>query len=157
MYRKSVGAFDPSQQAALDPQRHPDDLRRNAKAQRNFAAAQSSGHDHVAAALDDVAIGEPAAIRRRRPYRFDEWQADLAAMRVTGDRQRNALRHLRKNIGLVREQDDGIVTVDACKRTRQVVDAAEASRSQTVCKLVVEAGKPETLILGIDPDDIILQ
>ena len=52
---------------ALRAQRHAHDLRRHAEAQRHLAAAEPAGHDHVAALLHDVAIGEARAVFRRRP------------------------------------------------------------------------------------------
>jgi hypothetical protein len=46
-------------------------------------------------------------------------------MRVTRNREGDARGHLGKNVGLVHEQDYGIVGVDACQSAGQVIHAPD--------------------------------
>ena len=62
------------------------------------------------------------------------WPASVSATRVG---------HLRENIGLVHQQHDRIVGVDARQRPGQIVDAAEAAMAERMGELVAEAGQPE--------------
>src|SRR6185312_10545786 len=73
-----------------DAQSHPHDLRRHAETQRYTTAAEATRDDHVTAVFDDVSVSETCPVCRRYPKRRPERQADLTAMCVTGDRQRDA-------------------------------------------------------------------
>ena len=56
--------------------------------------------------------------------------------------------YVRENVGLVREEDNGIVRSHLRQRSRQVVDAAEAAGPKPIRKLIAEAGEPKSLALG---------
>ena len=64
-------------------------------------------------------------------------------MGVAGKRERHARGHIDKNIGLVRQQNDGVVGGDARQRPGQVVLAQESAVAKRMRDLVAEAGKPE--------------
>jgi len=59
----------------------------------------------VAAALDDVAAGVALAEPRRDERAAHERHADLPAVEVAGDGQRDAVGHLREQVRVVAEQD----------------------------------------------------
>ena len=80
--------------------------------------------------FDDVTIGKARAVLRRHELRPDERNADLAAMGVAGERQRNALRHARENVRLMDQQQHRIVGPDLAERAGQIVDAAKPGRGR---------------------------
>src|SRR5690242_2170823 len=86
------------------PQRYLDNLGRHADADRHDAATEAAGDDEIAFQAE-MAVGEPQAVLGRHGRRPAE-QADLAAMGMAGQLQRDARGHQRCNVGLVREQDD---------------------------------------------------
>src|SRR6476646_6269135 len=108
-------------------------------------------------AFNDVSVGIALAIFRRHESRPDQRQADLPAMGMARERQRDPFRHARKNVRLVREQDDRIVGCELLQRTRQVVDAAEAATADAVSDLIADARDPESLALTAEQDRMILQ
>src|SRR5215218_327561 len=106
-----------------------------------------------------MTIGEPEAVLRRNRRRPAE-QADLAAMGVAGQLQRDAGGHARRDIGLMREQDDRRIVADLGKRRVEIVGAEaprapEASRRQKG-ELITEAGEPERATILGEPNDVVL-
>src|SRR6266540_6469946 len=75
----------------LGAQRHEHDFRRHADADWHDAAAESARNDHVAS-FAYMTVGESVAVTRWRDRRPAE-QPDLAAVGVTAEHQRHALRH----------------------------------------------------------------
>src|SRR6185437_1829612 len=106
MYRFRTATSGRTLYGARIAKPHHHDFRRHAEPHRGDRAAEPARHDHVAAVLDDVAVGETVAVPARYDRRIAE-DADLAAMRVAGERQRNARRYLHENIRLMRKQDRG--------------------------------------------------
>src|SRR5262245_39452839 len=103
-------------------------------------------------AFDNVTIGVARAVFRRHESRPNQGQADLPAMSVAREGQRNALRHARKNVRLVREQDDRIVSGDLGQCARQIVDATEAATAEGTGKLIADAREPESFALATEQD-----
>src|SRR3954452_18574481 len=108
------------------PQRHLDDLRRHADADWHDAATEAARYDDVAF-QPEVTISEPEAMLRLNCRRPAE-QADLAAMGVAGQLQSDARGHPRRDIGLMREQDDRRIVGDLGERRVEIV-GAEAPRA----------------------------
>jgi hypothetical protein len=71
--------------------------------------------------------------------------------------QRHALRHLRKNIGLVRQEDHGGVVAGLGERSGEVVDAVEPPGTTHEGDLVTEAGEPKRAIALLDAHDVVLE
>ena len=57
--------------------------------------------------LDDVTDSVPLAEARRHNRSTNQWKVDLSAMRMAGDRQIDPRGKVRKNVGVVREGEDG--------------------------------------------------
>jgi len=104
-------------------------FRRHAEPCRNDAGAKAARHDHVPIVFDDVAVSEARTVARRHELRPDERHADLSAMGMTGERQRDAPRYLRENVGLVDQEHDRVIGVHVRERARQIV-GAEATKQQ---------------------------
>ena len=99
----------------------------------------------MAVVLDHMAIREAGAILRWYEVLPDERHADLTAMGMAGERQRDAGRHFGKNIRLVDQQQHGIVGLDLRQRARKVVDTAELATAERVSDLIAEPCEPEPL------------
>ena len=69
--------------------------------------------------------------------------------------ERDARRHLRENVGLVRQQDDRIVAGDARQRAGQIVDAFEMAVADPMSELIAEAGEPEALAFLADVNHVV--
>ena len=78
-------------------------------------------------------------------------------MGVSGKGQSNPRRYSRKNIRLVREQDDRVIGLDLRQRAREIVDAAEAARSDAMGDLIADTGNPDPLALRTEQDRLIFQ
>ena len=78
-------------------------------------------------------------------------------MRVTRERQRDAIRDPREDVRLMGEQNDGIGAGDLRERRRQVVDTTEAAGRETMGDLVAETGEPETLYPATEQHRLIFQ
>src|SRR5437867_1622195 len=99
-----------------------------------------------------MAVDERNAGLRRKRRRPAE-QADLTAMGVTGQLERDARGHARCDIGLMREQDDRRVFGDLCERRGEIVGteapSAAVALRRRIGELIAEAGEPErATILG---------
>ena len=66
-------------------------------------------------------------------------------MSVTGKRKRDARRHFRKNVRLVRQKQHRIVGRNLRERARQIVNATEAALAKPVGELIAESGQPKAL------------
>ena len=117
--------------------------------------------------FDLVPIKIARAEARRHNRRIAE-NANLAAVRVACNRQRNAVRDLWKNIRLMRHQDHGRIVRHLLQRARKIIDA-DVIRSFRVSRirrtrrplapegpLVAEARNPERLAVFLEPHDVVL-
>ena len=99
-----------------------DDLGRRAEPDRQRRAPKPAGDDQVPAVFDLVPINITRAEARRHNRRIAK-NANLAAVRVAGKRQRNAFRDLWKNIRLMRHQDHRRIIRHLLQRARKIIDA----------------------------------
>ena len=75
---------------------------------------------------------------------------------MAGERQCNAIRHGRKNIRLVNEQQHRIVGLNFRQRARQIVDAAKSAGADPMGELVAQTGQPEFLPVCAEKNRIVL-
>ncbi len=59
----------------------------------------------------------------------EQWHADLPAVGMAGQRQCDPLRNFRKDVRLMGKEQDGIVGFELPQCSRQIVDPAEATRT----------------------------
>src|SRR6266702_3943116 len=81
-------------------------------------------------------------------------------MGMAGQLQRDARGYARRDIGLMREQDDRRVVGDFCQRRIEIV-GTEALRPavalrRSISKLIAEAGEPERAAIPGETDDVVL-
>ena len=125
-----------------------------------YRAPKPARHDQVAIAFDNVPVGEAIAEARRHHRRIAE-HAHLAAVRVSGKRERHALGHARKNIRLVRQQNHGRLICDLGERARQIIDAFEPAPRPLAAAadeghLVAEPGQPERTAVLVEAHHVVL-
>jgi len=102
----------------------------------------------VAAVLDHVPAGVALAEARRDERAADQRHADLAAVEVAGDRERDAVGDMREEVGVVAEQDRRGPVGDPAQRARdarlamaRVVDARDPHVAEAH-RLVLEHRDP---------------
>src|SRR6202035_3483727 len=131
--------------------------RRYAEPRWNDAGAEAAGNDQVAVVLDHMAIGEARAVLRRHEMRPNKRHANLSAVGVTGERERDTRRHFRKNIRLVDQEHHRIVGLDPRQRTRQIIDAAKHALTNYMSELIADPGEPDPLSRRANEDGIVFE
>jgi hypothetical protein len=102
----------------------------------------------MASSLHDVSCGVPLTVAGRHDGSPDQREEDLAAVRVPSERQRDPRRHVREDVGVVREHD--------CRRP--VRHAAErAGDIRRARPQIGEPDEPERLPLARHADRLVLE
>ena len=86
--------------------RHKDNLRRDAKPNRDDARSDAGGDEELFASLVNVADRVTLTVDGRDNGTADQRERDLAAVSVAGERETDAIGDGRENIGIVRNGDD---------------------------------------------------
>ncbi len=97
--------------------------------------------------LANMAIGVTRSITRGYTKRTEEWERDLATMRMAANRQGDAIRHARKYIRLMRQQDHRSFIPDLRQTPWQIVetDEAPACRNRPLISEPNEPKRPAAL------------
>src|SRR5262249_55004811 len=79
---------------------------RHSEPNRDAARPHSGRHEQIPPVLLDVSHDIPLPVSRRYDGRADEWEPDLTSVSVAGEGQKHAFRNLRKDVGIVGDQED---------------------------------------------------
>jgi hypothetical protein len=102
----------------------------------------------MSAAFDGMTGGEALAELRRNNQRADDRKAHLAAMRMASEGQRDSPRNAGKDVGIMRQQENGSVSVcDRRERSGQIMPTGPK---------VADASDPKCASGSVEPNGCVL-